>query len=164
MTKVVLVARLLDKNLYNAGTTQRLRGLSETSIEAIRANITADRDDIAAHVETVKADSTLTPTTYATLRGYKSANYAIATAQIGATERLTAYAATIGERVTIEAPDQQATYEQALALLDNALVGATSITATSTRTDLAAVSIDRREGAHLLAQVREALATEDRNA
>ena len=161
VAKVVTTARVLTQNLYNAGTAQRLRGLSETSVEAIRANITTDRDTIVALVETVKADPTQAGSAYATLRGYKTANYAIANGQARAAERLVAYAATIAERVAVEAPDAQATYDQALVVLDNALLGATSVTATSTRTDIAAVSADLREGAHLLAQVRDALDAED---
>lgn len=160
VAKIVATARVLTQNLYTAGTAQRLRGLSESTVEAIRANLLADRDNIVALVETVKADPTQSATVYTTLRGYKTANYAIANGQARAAERLDAYAATLADRVAVEAPDQQATYDEALALLDNALIGATAITATSTRTDLAAVSADLREAAHLLAQVREALDTE----
>lgn len=164
VAKVVVAARVLDKNLYSAGTAQRLRGLSETTVEAIRANILADRDNLAALVETVKADPAQAASVYATLRTFKTANYAIATAQARAAERAGAYAATLAERVAVEAPDQQATYDEAVTLIDNALVGATAVTATSTRTDLAAVSADLREGVHLLAQVREVLDADDTDA
>jgi hypothetical protein len=155
VVKVRNTARVLDHLLRNTGRDERLHGLSETSIAAVRANLTADHDALVALVETVETDPTQAATAYASLRSYKVSNYAVAIGQVRMAERMLAYAETYyaeyADTLTVE---QQAAYDQALVHLDTALTSALVVRATSDRAALSVIGSELRNALHLFGQVR----------
>jgi hypothetical protein len=158
VAKVVTAARVLDKGLAAAASSRRLRGIEVASADAIRANVAADRAAVAALVAAVKADPAQAVAALATLRAYRTANYAVAIGRVRTAETLAAYAASIADRVAVEAPEQQAAYDEALVLIDAAHAAALAVTATSSQADVAAISADLDTAEQLLEQVGAALA------
>lgn len=157
VTKVRNIARALDLILRNAGSDERLRGLSETSVNAVRANLTADHNDLVALVKAVAADPTQASTAYTTLRGYRTANYAIAVGQIRLAERVSTYAAAYTDNGATLTPEQQATYDEALGHLNTALTSARLVRATSNPTALTTIGSELRTAIHQFADLRSSL-------
>lgn len=158
VAKVTATARVLDKGLAEVATSRRLRGIEAASAEAIAANVAADRAAVKALVAAVTADPSQAPAAYATLQTYRTSSYTVAIGQVRTTEALLGHAATIADRVAVEAPDQQAAFDQALALLDGAHPRALAVTATTDRAEVAAISADVETAEVLLDQVSAALA------
>lgn len=158
VAKVVAAARVLDKNLAAVASSRRLRVLAVASADVVKANVAADRAAVAGVVAAVTADPTQASAALAALRTYRTSNYSVAIGQVHTAESLGAYAASIADRVAVEAPEQQAAYDEALVLIDAAHAGALAVTATSSRADVDAVSADLGTAEQLLEQVRAALA------
>lgn len=158
VARVVTAARVLDKGLAAAASSRRLQVLEVASADAIRANVAADRAAVAAVVAAVTADPAQALAGYATLRTYRTSNYSVATGQVRSAESLGAYADSIADRVAVEAPEQQAAYDEALVLIDAAHAGALAVTATTSRADLDVISADLLAADQLLEQVSAALA------
>lgn len=158
VAKVTTTARILDKGLAAVAASRRLRGIETASAETITSNVAVDRAAIAAIVATVTADPTQALAAYATLKTYRTSNYTVAIGQVRSAELLLGQAATIADRIAVEAPDQQAAFDQALALLDGAHARALAVTATTPRAELDAISTDIETAGNLLDQVSAALA------
>lgn len=154
VAKVRATARTLDHLLRNAGSDERLHGLSEDSITAVRANLTADHNALVALVKTVEADPTQAATAYETLRGYAISNYAVAVGQIRFAERMLAYATKYTDYVSTLSTEQQAAYNEALGHLNTALTSARVVQATSNRVGLDVIKNELHTAMNLFAQVR----------
>lgn len=158
VAKVTATARIVDKGLAAVAASRRLGGIETASAETITSNVAADRAAIAAIVATVTADPTQALTAYATLKTFRTSNYTVAIGQVRSAELLLGQAATIADRIAVEAPDQQAAFDQALALLDGAHARALAVSATTPRAELDAISTDIETASNLLDQVSAALA------
>ena len=104
------------------------------------------------------ADPSQAPAAYATLQTYRTSTYTVVIGQVRTAGVLLGEAATIADRVATDAPDQQAALDEAVALLDDAHVRALTVTATTPRSDVTAISADIEAAEVLLEQVTTALA------
>lgn len=154
IAKIRAVARAIDNSLRAAGTDERLTGLSEPSIAAIRANLTADHDTLVGLVKTVTANPTTAATAWTQLRGYSTSNYSIAVEQARAAERLLTSANQYTDYVASLPAEAQATYAQATTHTNTALLSARAVRATSPRTALPTIWNELREAMRLFGQVR----------
>jgi len=158
VAKVVATARVLDRGLAAVATSRRLRGIEAASAETITANVAADRAAIKAVVAAVTADPSQAAAAYTALQTYRTSTYTVAIGQVRTAEVLLGEAATVADRVTTDAPDQQPALDQAIALLDGAHARALTVTATTPRADVAAISMDIEAAEVLLEGANAALA------